>query len=38
MAMARTWKPGLIDEIKIKRSGTEAGFKKQPTGTPPQKT
>lgn len=26
--MARTWKPGLIEETKIKRSGTEAGFKK----------
>jgi hypothetical protein len=25
--MARDWKPGTIDEIKIKRSGTEAGFK-----------
>ncbi|MCX7048035.1 MAG: carbohydrate-binding family 6 protein [Candidatus Sumerlaeota bacterium] len=26
--MARDWKPGTIDEAKIKRSGTEAGFKK----------
>ena len=26
--MAREWKPGAIDETKIKRSGTEAGFKK----------
>jgi len=25
---ARAWKPGTIDESKIKRSGTEAGFKK----------
>jgi hypothetical protein len=27
VAMARDWKPGTIDENKIKRSGTEAGFK-----------
>ena len=26
--MARDWKPGTIDEAQIKRSGTEAGFKK----------
>jgi len=26
--MARGWKPGTIDEAKIKRSGTEAGFRK----------
>jgi hypothetical protein len=26
--MARDWKPGSIDEAQIKRSGTEAGFKK----------
>ena len=26
--MARAWKSGTIDEAKIKRSGTEAGFKK----------
>ncbi len=26
--MARDWKPGSIDEVQIKRSGTEAGFKK----------
>jgi hypothetical protein len=26
--MARDWKTGTIDETKIKRSGTEAGFKK----------
>src|SRR5260370_11816146 len=26
--MARDWKAGTIDETKIKRSGTEAGFKK----------
>jgi hypothetical protein len=26
--MARDWKPGTIDESRIKRSGTEAGFKK----------
>jgi hypothetical protein len=26
--MARVWKAGTIDEAKIKRSGTEAGFKK----------
>jgi hypothetical protein len=26
--MARDWKPGTIVESKIKRSGTEAGFKK----------
>jgi hypothetical protein len=26
--MARDWKPGTIDDAKIKRSGTEAGFKK----------
>jgi hypothetical protein len=26
--MARTWKPGTIEEARIKRSGTEAGFKK----------
>jgi len=26
--MARDWKPGTIQESKIKRSGTEAGFKK----------
>jgi hypothetical protein len=26
--MARAWKPGTIDESQIKRSGTEAGFKK----------
>ncbi len=26
--MARDWKPGTIDEAKIKRSGTEAGFRK----------
>jgi hypothetical protein len=26
--MARAWKPGAIDESQIKRSGTEAGFKK----------
>jgi hypothetical protein len=25
--IARDWKPGTIDETKIKRSGTEAGFK-----------
>ena len=25
--MARDWKPGTIDETKIKRSGTEAGFR-----------
>ncbi len=25
--MARAWKPGTIDESRIKRSGTEAGFK-----------
>ena len=25
--MARDWKPGTIDETRIKRSGTEAGFK-----------
>ena len=25
--MARDWKPGTIDEIKLKRSGTEAGFR-----------
>jgi hypothetical protein len=26
--MARDWKPGTIDEVQIKRSNTEAGFKK----------
>jgi len=26
--MARDWKPGSIDEAAIKRSGTEAGFRK----------
>jgi hypothetical protein len=26
--MARDGKPGTLDESKIKRSGTEAGFKK----------
>ncbi|MCX6924072.1 MAG: hypothetical protein NT154_12810, partial [Verrucomicrobia bacterium] len=26
--LARDWKPGTIDEAAIKRSGTEAGFKK----------
>ena len=26
--MARSWKPGTIEEAKIKRSSTEAGFKK----------
>ena len=26
--MARDWKPGTIDETQVKRSGTEAGFKK----------
>lgn len=26
--MAHNWKPGTIDETKIQRSGTEAGFKK----------
>ena len=26
--MAHDWKPGTLDEAKIKRSGTEAGFKK----------
>ena len=26
--MARDWKPGTIDEAALKRSGTEAGFKK----------
>jgi hypothetical protein len=26
--MARDWKPGTIDEARIKRSGTEAGFRK----------
>jgi hypothetical protein len=26
--MARGWKPGTIEEAKIKRSSTEAGFKK----------
>jgi hypothetical protein len=26
--MARDWKPGTIDEGRIKRSGTEAGFRK----------
>jgi len=26
--MARDWKVGAIDEAKITRSGTEAGFKK----------
>ena len=26
--MARDWKAGTIDETKIKRSGTEADFKK----------
>jgi hypothetical protein len=26
--MARDWKPGAIDEARIKRSGTEAGFRK----------
>ena len=26
--MARDWKPGTIDEAQIKRSGTEAGFRK----------
>ena len=26
--MARDWKPGTIDEAAIKRSGTEAGFRK----------
>lgn len=26
--MAREWKPGTIDDAAIKRSGTEAGFKK----------
>jgi len=26
--MARDWKPGTLDEAKIKRSGTEAGFRK----------
>jgi hypothetical protein len=26
--MARDWKPGTIEESKIKRSGTEAGFRK----------
>jgi hypothetical protein len=26
--MARDWRPGAIDEAKIKRSGTEAGFRK----------
>jgi hypothetical protein len=26
--MARDWKPGTIDEAKIRRSGTEAGFRK----------
>ncbi len=26
--MARDWKPGTIEEARIKRSGTEAGFKK----------
>ena len=28
VAIARDWKPGTIDEGKIKRSGTEAGFRK----------
>lgn len=27
--MAKDWKPGTIDEASIKRSGTEAGFKKE---------
>ena len=26
--MARDWRPGAIDEAAIKRSGTEAGFKR----------
>ena len=26
--MVRDWKPGTVDEAQIKRSGTEAGFKK----------
>lgn len=26
--MARDWKPGTIDEARIRRSGTEAGFRK----------
>jgi hypothetical protein len=26
--MARDWKPGTVEEAQIKRSGTEAGFKK----------
>jgi hypothetical protein len=26
--LARDWKPGTIDEARIKRSGTEAGFRK----------
>jgi hypothetical protein len=26
--MARDWKPGTIDEAQVKRSGTEAGFRK----------
>jgi hypothetical protein len=26
--MARDWKPGTIAEDQIKRSGTEAGFRK----------
>jgi hypothetical protein len=26
--MARAWQPGAIDEAQIKRSGTEAGFRK----------
>jgi hypothetical protein len=26
--LARGWKPGTIDEAKLKRSGTEAGFRK----------
>jgi len=25
---ARDWKPGTIEEARIKRPGTEAGFKK----------
>ena len=28
VAMARAWKPGTIVESKLKRSGTEAGFRK----------
>ncbi|MHB8898566.1 MAG: beta-N-acetylhexosaminidase family protein [Thermoguttaceae bacterium] len=28
VAIARDWKPGTLDEERIKRSGTEAGFKK----------